>query len=103
MKLSVAVATGVELSPVCRRCPYHEGGRCDVGEEVHRDAAANEHSRRQPGEPSAAASAGGVSTSVVANHHPAFLQVPETLLQIATETLSARKTQRHLGNRDQDQ
>lgn len=70
---------------------YHKGRGGDVREEVDRDSSADEYSRSQAGETLAAAPAGRVGASVVPNHHPSLFEVPNTLLQVATETLSGRK------------
>lgn len=70
---------------------YHKGRGGDVREEVDRDSSADEYSRSQAGEMLAAAPAGRVGASVVPNHHPSLFEVPNTLLQVATETLSGRK------------
>lgn len=67
---------------------YHKGCWGDVREEVDRNPPADEDGRSQAGKALAAATAGRVGPGIVANHHPSFLKVPKTLLQIATETLS---------------
>lgn len=73
---------------------YHKGRGGDVREEVDRDSSADEYSRSQAGETLAAAPAGRVGTSVVPDHHPLLFEVPNTLLQVATETLSGRNNRK---------
>lgn len=57
---------------------------------MDRNAPADEDGRGQAGKAFAAAAAGWVGPGVVANHHASLLQVLETLLQVATETLSRK-------------
>lgn len=71
-----------------RLCDYHKRCRGDVGEEVDRNAPADEDGCSQAGKAFAAAPAGGMGPGIVANHHASLLKVRKTLLQIAAETLS---------------
>lgn len=48
----------------------------------------------------AAAPAGRVGPGVISYHHPSLLQVPKTLLQVATETLSHRTTFKEMSEND---
>lgn len=59
-----------------------------MGEQVDRHPPADEDGCCQAGKAVAAAPAGGVGPGIVSNHYPSLLKVLETLLQVATETLS---------------
>lgn len=69
---------------------YHKGCRGDVREEVNRHSSADEYGCSQGGKLLAAAPAGRVGPSVVPNHHTSLFKVPNTLLQVATETLTRK-------------
>lgn len=67
---------------------YHKGCRGDIREQVDRNTLAEEHSGRQAGKALAAATAGGMSPGVVANHHPSVLKALKAVLQVATQALT---------------
>lgn len=71
-----------------RLCDYHKRCRGDVGEQVDRNAPADEDGSSQAGKAFAAAPAGGMGPGIVANHHASLPKVRKTLLQVAAETLS---------------
>lgn len=67
---------------------YHIGCRGDIREQVDRNIPGEEHSGRQAGKALAAATAGGMSPGIVANHHPSLLKALKAVLQVATQALT---------------
>lgn len=70
---------------------YHKGCRGDIREQVDRNTPEEEHSGRQAGKVLAAATAGGMSPGVVANHHPSLLKALKAVLQVATQALTGEQ------------
>lgn len=57
---------------------------------MNTDAPADEDGCGKTGKAFAATAAGWMGPGIVANHHTSIFKVSETLLQVATETLSKK-------------